>query len=278
MKKEKTLSKLIPALKNQKVVAMIAPSFVVDFHYPSIISELKQLGFDKVVELTFGAKMINREYHKLLFKSQELVISSTCPAIIQAIKSEFPQYENNISRITSPMAATAKICRHYWPEHKTCFISPCHMKKIEAENYDEIDYVIDFQQLKSIIIKRHIAPSNKKEQFDKFYNDYTKIYPLSGGLTKTAHFRGIVKRKDVKILDGWKKIQKLLKSKKVKKYRFLDVTFCKGGCIGGPCTSQFSLRKKKKLVMDYIKKSKHENIPENKKGLVEKAKEIIFTN
>jgi hypothetical protein len=42
-----------------KYVAMLAPSFAVDFEYPSIISQLNQLGFDKIVEVTFGAKIVN---------------------------------------------------------------------------------------------------------------------------------------------------------------------------------------------------------------------------
>ena len=32
-----------------KYVAMLAPSFVVDFSYPKILSQLKSLGFDKIV-------------------------------------------------------------------------------------------------------------------------------------------------------------------------------------------------------------------------------------
>src|SRR4030043_218032 len=102
----------------EKSVAMLAPSFVVDFSYPNIISQLKGLGFDKVVELTFGAKMINREYHKILEHSKELVISSVCPGIVETIKAKYPQYKKNLINVDSPMSATAKICRKIYPEHK----------------------------------------------------------------------------------------------------------------------------------------------------------------
>jgi len=61
-------------LKNKKIkmLAILAPSFVAEFDYPIILSQLKELGFDKVVELTFGAKMINREYHKQLESYRQL--------------------------------------------------------------------------------------------------------------------------------------------------------------------------------------------------------------
>lgn len=264
------------ALKKENIIAMIAPSFVTDFHYPSIISELKQLGFKKVVELTFGAKMVNREYHKQLCKSSELLITSVCPAIVQAINAKYPQYSKSLAKIDSPMIATGKICKKIYPEYKTCFISPCHAKKIEAALSDKIDYVIDYQQLHLFLQRKIIAPSNNEEHLDKFYNDYTKIYPLSGGLSKTAHLKQVLKPREEKIIDGWSKIEKFLKNPE-KNVRFLDITFCAGGCIGGPCTSKLSLRKKKKLLMKYLDHSKHEKILSENLGLIEKAKGINFT-
>jgi iron only hydrogenase large subunit-like protein len=266
--------------KNQKLVALVAPSFISEFSYPSIISQLKALGFDKVVELTFGAKMINREYHRILQNSNELLISSACPGIVESIKNnpELSHYSKNIIPVDSPMIAMAKICKKTYPKHKTCFLSPCHFKKIEAESSKYIDYVLDYNQLKKLFEKNLIPLFNKKDKFDKFYNDYTKIFPLSGGLFKTAKLRGILRKRESRIIDGWNKIEKLLKKeRKIKNLKFLDVTFCVGGCIGGPCTNtNISISKKKKKLIKYLKESKREDIPETKKGLIEKAKGINF--
>lgn len=273
------LKKIERALKNkrEKIVAMVAPSFIVDFSYPSIISQLKHLGFKKVVELTFGAKMINREYHKILVKSKELLIASACPGIVESVKKQFPQYKKNIAKINSPMIATAKVCRSVYPKYKVCFISPCHMKKIEVQGSEFVDYVMDYQQLHYLFAKHLIPPSNHEQHFDKFYNDYTKIYPLSGGLSKTAHLMQVIKPGQEKVIDGWKEVEKFLK-KPDKNIKFLDVTFCKGGCIGGPCTSKISLRKKRKLLHHYLEHSKHEKIPQSDLGLVVDAKGIEFTS
>ena len=260
-----------------KTIALVAPSFVVDFEYPQIISQLKQLGFDKVTELTFGAKMINREYHKLLENSKELIISSACPGIVNTIKNTHPEYAKNLAKIDSPVEAMSKICKKHFPEHKTIFLSPCDFKKIEAEQSNYIDYVIDYEQLKELFKKYKIKPSKKHEKFDKFYNDYTKIYPLSGGLAKTAHLKQVVKQDEIKIIDGISEVQNFLKNP-AKKIKFLDCLFCKGGCIGGPHTNkQLSIKEKHKKVTKYMEESKKENIPENRKGLINKAKGIKFS-
>lgn len=259
-----------------KYVAMLAPSFIVEFSYPKIISRLKELGFDKVVELTFGAKMINRDYHKKIAKNKNLLISSACPGIVETVKSKFPNYKKNLVRVDSPMVATGKICKKFYPQHKIVFISPCNYKKIEASKSKYVDFVIDYAELENLFKKYKIKGTRKKTHFDKFYNDYTKIYPLSGALGKTAHLKGIIEEKEIKNISGVAEFISFLKYPD-KNIKFLDVLFCKGGCIGGPCiVSKLGLIERKKRLLKYLKDSKQEDIPELKKGLINKARGISF--
>jgi iron only hydrogenase large subunit-like protein len=271
---EKSVEHLNFPLK-EKCVAMLAPSFVVDFSYPKIISQLKILGFDKVVELTFGAKMVNREYHKILEKSEGLVISSVCPGVVETIKAKYPNYKKNLIPIDSPMIAMAKVCRKIYPEHKIVFIAPCNFKKIEAEKSDFVDYAIDYRELMDLL-KKYKTSKNNAETFDKFYNDYTKIYPITGGLYKTAHLKKILTSDEAKVIDSIDKVTEFLDNPDPK-IRFLDVNFCKGGCIGGPSiNSKLPLILRKKKVLDYLKMADKEKIPEESKGNVKEAKGISF--
>jgi iron only hydrogenase large subunit-like protein len=259
-----------------KYLVMLAPSFIVDFSYPKIISQLKQLGFDKVVELTFGAKMVNREYHKSLKNYKELVISSVCPGIVETVKTKFPHLKKNLIKVDSPMIAMAKICKKNYPSHKIVFIAPCGFKKIEASKLKEVDYVIDYRELKEIFFKYKIKGKEGKFLFDKFYNDYTKIYPIAGGLFKTAHLKNLVKTEETRILGGVKEVCNFL-SNPDKKVKFLDATFCKGSCIGGPCVnSKLPIKMRRRKVLNYLKKAKTEDIPETRKGIIKKAQGISF--
>jgi len=271
------ISKITSELeKGRKMIAMVAPSFSAEFSYPSILNRLRVLGFDKSVELTFGAKMINREYHKQLKKSNGLLISSACPGIVQTIISKYPQYKKNLIRVDSPMVATAKICKKWFPKHKTCFISPCDFKKIEVEKCEYVDYVIDYEQLRVLFKGKKIERCDDKCLFNKFYNDYTKVYPLSGALGKTAHLKGIIKKEEIFVADGIKKVMNFLDNPNPK-IKFMDVLFCVGGCIGGPHTSKkLNIKQKRKKILDYSEKSKDEDIPEDRKGLIKVAKGIGF--
>ena len=262
----------------KKYVAMIAPSFVVDFSYPSIIYRLKKLGFDKVVELTFGAKMINRDYHEKLKNSEKMIISSSCPGIVSTITNKFPQYKNQLAKIDSPMVAMGKICRKHFPKHKIVFISPCDFKKIEAKTCNYVDYVIDYMELKELFKKYKIKKFIfRKGKFDKFYNDYTKVYPLSGALAQTAHLKEVIHKNEWIGIDGIQEVIKFLKNPK-KEIKFLDCLFCEGGCIGGPYTNKkLSISQKVKKIKSYMKKSKKEDIPDDRKGLIKKATGLKFS-
>ncbi|MFH1359225.1 MAG: [Fe-Fe] hydrogenase large subunit C-terminal domain-containing protein [archaeon] len=272
------INKIVSELKKEvKMIGLVAPSFIANFKYPSIIFRLRKLGFDKVTELTFGAKLVNREYHKKLKNSKKLLIATPCPGIVDVIVKKYPQYKDNLIKVDSPMVATAKICKKYYPKHKTCFISPCNYKKIEAEVTPEVDYVIDYSQLKQLFKKYKIKKIKGDILFNKFYNDYTKIYPISGGLGKTAHLKGVVKKDEVLTIDGIKNVMKFLENPDPK-IKFLDVLFCKGGCIGGPYTSKLPILLKKRKILKYLKKSKTQDIPENKKGILKKASGIKFAS
>lgn len=284
MKKEEQLNLVLNAIeKKQKIVVMLAPSFVAEFNYPDILVYLKKAGFDKLVELTFGAKLVNKEYHKFLECNGGCFwISTVCPGVVLTVNQKYPDYKKHLLPIVSPMVATARLCRKIYPKHKILFISPCNMKKIEArQNKKDIDYVLDYQELKQFLGKVNIDPSkrvkvnkNKPLHFDKFYNDYTKIYPLAGGLSKTAHLKGILNSNQTKIIDGIQEVEKFLQ-KPNKNIKFLDVNFCRGGCIGGPCLSNStSLLEKKKRVLNYVKKAKKEIIPKADLGILDKAKDI----
>lgn len=265
----------------EKCVIMLAPSFIVDFSYPAIIVALRKLGFDKIVEVTYGAKMVNREYHKMLKKKRkEILVSSACPGIVEFIRNKYSSFLKNVALIDSPMVAMGKICKKTYPKHKIVFLSPCNFKKIEATKTKFVDYVIDFKELKNLFDENKIKLSKVKvgtDQFDKFYNDYTKVYPLAGGLSKTANLKNILTKKECFCADGVGEFLKFLLHPK-EGVKFVDVTFCEGGCIGGPCVnSKKSIRTKRRKVLKYMKLAKREDIPDVKRGLVSKSKGIKFS-
>lgn len=262
--------------KKEELVAMLAPCFVAQFDYPYILTQLRDLGFDKIVELTFGAKLVNHEYYKILENSKGLMISSVCPGVVSVVKNQFPKYVKNLIKVYSPMIVTAKMCKKIYPRHKVVFMAPCDFKKMEAETTRDVDITIGMDELEELLKRKRIGKRKTKREleFDGFYNEYTRIYPLAGGLAKTVHLKGILKEGESLSIDGVVRVMKFLRHPD-KKVRFLDGNFCIGGCIGGPLVAKgVPLSVRKKRVLRYLERARKEKIPGGRMGTIKKSKGI----
>ena len=273
-------------IKDNKSIALLAPSFPIDFPYPAIIGMLRELGFDQVTEVTFGARMVNWQYAEYIKKNpdQKYFIASPCPTIVVYIQTAYPELVQYLIPVNSPMTAMAKIYKKHHPDHKIVFISPCFAKqKIEAPKYKKyIDSVITFSELKQMFDEKGIVASNFNREyfFDSLIREFTKIFPVSGGLAATSHIAKYFKPEEIFIADGIDNIKPVLGDIKndKSKYRFLDILNCPGGCIGGPAIINKGLPTdaREKIVQDYKEKSSDHNLGEHE-GKVEYAENIDIT-
>lgn len=245
---------------NQKTICMLAPSFIAEYDYPNIIYRLRALGFTEVVELTFGAKMTNLTYYSILKDEVDRTwISSPCPTMVNLVRTKYPHLLRNLVPVHSPMGCMSLICKKFFADYKQVFVGPCITKKLEAQEIGGIASAITFKELDQLFldykIPEEITERKYMKTFDKFYNDYTKIYPLSGGLSSTLHHHHILRKKDILIKEGIGNISKIFDGFKdgwYKDYKFLDILTCNGGCIDGPgMVKNYPLSKRKKRVTQY---------------------------
>ncbi|HRY60202.1 MAG TPA: [Fe-Fe] hydrogenase large subunit C-terminal domain-containing protein [Patescibacteria group bacterium] len=256
-------NKLLELLNSEsKVYALLAPAFPIDFPHPQIVGMLKELGFEKVAELTFGARMVNYWYKKYIEENpnQKYYIASPCPMIVNVIEKKYPELRQYLIPVVSPMHAMINICRDRHPDYKMVFVSPCQAKRaLEAPRFPGlVDIVITFKELSEMLEEKGIKKDSYPDgdyAFDSFITEYTKVYPISGGLAKTAHVRNFFKPEEICIVDGIPNYLKIFDEMKagISPYRFIDVLNCVGGCVGGPDikNKDLPLEEKDRLVIEY---------------------------
>lgn len=250
---------LIEALKAKKpLAAMLAPSFPIAFEYPEIITKLRNLGFNKVVEVSLGARETNKQLLQLMATNPKArFITSPCPSLVRLIRTRMPEYKKFLTpNVDSPMIATAKIVLKHWPNHQPVFIGPCIVKKLEAkEDVPELNIlVITYVELKKIFEQFKISePAESHDQFDIAAPGMTRTYALDGGLSHSAGLTSQVEKGAVKIVSGWANCQQAIKDfAKDEKTKLLDILFCEGGCINGPgINSTLNLEERKKKINDF---------------------------
>lgn len=187
--------RIIMALKNknQKMVALLAPSVSAQFgfkvHLGQVVTALKQIGFDEIVEVGVGADITAaeeaQEFMDKVPAKQKLMTSSCCPAFVKMIKKHLPNYTHFISDTPSPMISTAKWVKENMPDAITVFIGPCIAKKAEArENGNWVNYVMTFEELSCILQSRDIEIDKLPETtFESEASKFGLSFPLPAGVT-----------------------------------------------------------------------------------------------
>lgn len=254
---------LLALLKQKtKMVAMVAPSFPVDFSYPEIIGMLKQLGFKYVVEVSNGAIETNRQLLALMkLHSDKRYITSPCPSIVRLVRNKYPNLLPFLAKIDSPMSACAKIVARKYPGYKKVYIGPCFVKKLEAsEDCPELNIlVLTYKELQKIFKAKKISPrkSDGVLTFD-IAGSVTRLYPISGGLAQSSGLTKKLTDDEYDVISGPTLIEKNLQYFPIKtSLKLLDILFCDGGCIsGGGIISKDSIEGKRKKITDYWEKTK----------------------
>lgn len=229
---------------SRPVIAALAPSFAgfFDVEEGKVIKALKKLGFSNVYETAYGAEIVAKLYNKYVEEhSQENYITTSCPSANYLVEKYYPELVKYMIPVVSPMLAIGKILkRDYGKESFVVFIGPCHAKKIELEDYKEekiIDGVITFEEVK-LWLKEENIDLDELEASEFEYKNLSggRSFPLGGGILECMG--GNFKNKSLNTIsvtgiEDCMEIFKSMKQGKVKNY-FVEVSSCKGSCIGGP--------------------------------------------
>lgn len=202
------------------VIAFTAPAVRVaigdEFGFPSgeflegkMVSALRKIGFNYVLDTTFGADLtVMEEANELLERKRNNnklpLFTSCCPSWVNYM-SKFHQNDLDLlSTCKSPIAMEAKMIKTYFSEMLNInsekiiavAIAPCVAKKTERMLYPETDIVITTRELSMMIREMNIDLKNLNDSpFDSLMGKASgggTIFGVSGGVTeailRTAYY------------------------------------------------------------------------------------------
>jgi len=246
------------------VIAILSPSFpavLLKCRPGQLVAALKKLGFSQVMEDSFGAELVGREYARLITNDKgKPILSSNCPAVVTYIEKYHPQLVGNLAPIVSPMIAMGRVIKwQYNPQAKVVFIGPCIAKKVESR--DEmvarvIDAVLTFAELKEMFAAKGITPETEgEESFSGPKPDLGRLFPLSKGLFRVARLPDDIVKNDTINSHGKDYVIKILREFAGGEItaRLINLHFCHG-CIDGPVIdNELSGFRRKELVTSYAR-------------------------
>ncbi len=228
-----------------KVYAVVAPAISSQFSYAKlgqVITGLKVLGFDDVIEAALGADMVAEKESRELAEKNFLV-SSCCPAFVSFVEKNYPDMKECISGTVSPMAMIAKYIKEKDKNAKVVFIGPCTAKKNEIKKESVkpfVDSVLTFEELQALFDSREIDITTLEESELNNASYFGRIFARCGGLAdavKEALVEQGLESFELKPVscDGIEacRVALLKKSKGVSDANFIEGMACLGGCVGG---------------------------------------------
>ena len=175
-----------------------------------IYTALKNLGFDKIFDINFGADMtIMEEVTELVQRVKNNgpfpIFTSCCPAWVRQVENYYPELLANLSSAKSPQQIFGAASKTYYPaiadidpvKVYTVTIMPCTAKKYEADREDmqnnglrNIDAVITTRELAKMIKDAKIDFAKLQDsEADPAMGEYTgagAIFGVTGGVMEAT--------------------------------------------------------------------------------------------
>ena len=241
-------------LKGDQVIAIVAPAYVGQFGKHAtpekFVAAMKELGFDRSVEVAVGADMCTIEEAKDFLEKvpaeQPFMATSCCPAWHSMVHKLFPAQSKNISMTLTPMVFTARLMKKKYPGCKVVFVGPCAAKKLEAIRADirsDVDFVLTFEELQGMFEAKEV--NFETIEPCEILNEGTAAgrgFAVSGGVaqavTNLIHETNPELEVKTARAEGLRDCRKLMTLAKVGKYNgyLLEGMACPGGCVAGAGT------------------------------------------
>jgi iron only hydrogenase large subunit-like protein/uncharacterized Fe-S cluster-containing protein len=256
---EKCLEEGVP------VAVSLAPSFAGLFEpweHRRLVAAFRQMGITYVGETSIGATPVARaSRQQTALRTAEGSVCTACPAVVNYVEKYHADKLSALLPIASPMIAHARHIRKKLGDPcRVIFIGPCVAKKVEIERADYaglVDVALTFGELQEWLAKRGVDLARCEESdFDEEPEGDSRLFPLPGGLARTAAMDSGSLAPEVLQVSGFRRVNEALDSLRPGGPPVLvEPLFCPEGCINGPGIPEGrNLFDRRRRVLDYAHK------------------------
>lgn len=266
------------------IIAIPSPALYTQFDRnvkpKTVLSSLKRIGFDEVIDLTTASNFVINAVAKYIdeYKGSNPLISTFCPTCVKIIQTRYPELIDNIIPVMSPMEFAAKMAREETSkrlgfkenEIGIIYITPCPSKTMVMLQksdtfYTDYDGAIPISEMYNTLYTA--VQEVKRNSLDDFEHFDISGFGLNiirlggiGYMLKCDNFINVSGISNViYILDE-------IEKGKLHNVRFVEMHGCPEGCLGGPMTveNMYIARTNLLNLIDYFGETK---IPVGKKEL-----------
>ncbi|MCL2046722.1 MAG: ATP-binding protein [Oscillospiraceae bacterium] len=226
-----------------QISLIVAPSIKTNIpEYKRLFSHLKNLGVNKIYDVSFGADISIWAHVRHLEQNEyKPMITQPCPVIVSYCETYRHELIGNLAPLQSPMACTAIYMKEYESiGDSIAALSPCIAKSVEFEETGLVQYNVTFSKLLEYLLENGIELPMEETDFDSIESGLGSIFPMPGGLKENIEFYfgnefhisksegfGVFNKLDTYALTPWEFLPALF-----------DCLNCQEGCNIGPAVHQ----------------------------------------
>lgn len=233
-------------------VALPAPALYGQFNnlenVDYVLTGLKKMGFDKIVEVSKGAELISSATRTMIESGvlHKPVISSACPAVLRLIRTRFPNLIGNMLPLFAPVDLAAIIAREEVKKETglsdgeigVFFLTPCPAKRTATTKplcYERsgINGAIAIKDIYPVLVQNmdRLKPDELESLNDSgiIGVSWAQSGGESAGLLKERYLAADGIENVINVLEE-------LEDEKLNDLDFIELNCCTGGCVGGVLT------------------------------------------
>lgn len=233
----------------------------------TILTSLKKIGFDDVVDITRACLSIYKAMDKYIknYKGKKPLLSSFCPTVIRLIQMRYPALLNNIIPVIPPMELAAREIKNDLvkrmgfskEEIAVIYITPCPAKMILISQkigkfYSNFDGAIPVSEIYNpLLLAIHQSVKTGVEHADHFdVSGMGLNFSRTGGLSSMIEGENHITVSGINdILNALEEIER----DKLQDIDFIELHACNEGCIGGSMVVEnvYNIRTKLSQLVEY---------------------------
>ena len=147
-----------------------------------VVNACYAAGFEKVHRGVLGDELVAKEYLDLWAEEEwgkgGTVIRSTCPVIVETIKSQYPELIPYLAPVATPIEAEARYLKEMYGEDTPIVYTGVCL----TEGGQDVDAAITLAELEGIFKKRGVKVQDQPLFFSRIPEERRRYWSIAGGL------------------------------------------------------------------------------------------------
>lgn len=197
-----------------------------------VVNACYEAGFRTVHRGVLGDELVAREYLRLWAEpGWGTMIRSTCPVIVEQIRSEHPELIPYLAPVDTPIAAEAKYLKAMYGKNlKVVYAGVCL-----TEGGDAVDAAITFADLAKLLEEREVRVETQPPHFERMPEERRRHWSTAGGMPLEILAEETHASRRFKKVRGLSQLEAMARAVSVDRIDlgFVDILPCEG-CLDHP--------------------------------------------